>query len=124
MPIGTVLIVDDSKTSRRLLRNILEKNNFEVLGEAENGEEGWMQFRKLNPDIITMDITMPKMDGIEALSLIHRDDAHAKVIMITAAGQNEKMVEAIRRGAYDFITKPLDEEKVIKVMIDAIEDGK
>ncbi len=124
MSIARVLIVDDSKTSRKLLRSILENGNFEVIGEAVDGEEGWLQSKELKPDIVTMDITMPKMDGIEALSLIHRDDAHAKVIMITAAGQNEKMVEAIRRGAYDFITKPLDEEKVIKVMIDAIEDGK
>ena len=120
MGIAKVLIVDDSRTSRRLLRELLERNGFEVAGEASNGEEGWQMYGQVKPDLVTMDITMPKMDGIESLSLILRDDSEAKIIMITAAGQREKMVEAIKRGAFDFLTKPFDEEKVIQTLKDAL----
>ena len=120
MALARVLIVDDSKTSRKLMRNILEANDYEVAGEASNGEEAWMQYKELKPDVVTMDITMPKMDGIEALSLIRKDDPDAKIIMISAAGQREKMVEALKRGAQDFVTKPFDEEKVVSTLKDVL----
>lgn len=110
---ATVLIVDDSRTSRKILRGVLERGGFEIVGEATNGEEGYLKYKELNPDIVTMDITMPTMDGIESLSLIKHADENAKVVMITAAGQKEKMVDALKRGAEEFITKPFDEAEVL-----------
>ena len=110
---ATILIVDDSKTSRKMLRAALEKGGFEIIGEANNGEEGFVKYKELKPDVVTMDITMPSMDGIESLALIKHADENAKVIMITAAGQKEKMVEALKCGAEDFITKPYEEDIVI-----------
>ena len=113
---ATVLIVDDSKTSRRILRNLLEENGFTVIGDAENGEQGYLKYKELRPDIVTMDITMPNMDGIESLSLIKRENENAKVVMITAAGQKEKMVDALKRGADEFITKPFDAKEIISIL--------
>lgn len=113
---ATVMIVDDSRTSRKLLRDLLEKGGFTVVGEAGDGEEGWLLYKELKPDIVTMDITMPKMDGIESLTMIKKDDPDAKIVMITAAGQNEKMVEALKRGAKDFLVKPFEEEKVLSTL--------
>jgi len=110
---ATILIVDDSKTSRKMLRAVLEKGNYEIIGEASNGEEGFVKYKELKPDLVTMDITMPSMDGIESLALIKHEDESAKVIMITAAGQKEKMVEALKSGAEDFITKPYEEDIVL-----------
>ena len=108
-----ILIVDDSKISRRVLRDILEKHGHSIVSEATNGQEAYNDYGRLHPDIVTMDITMPVMDGIESLKLIHKSYPEAKVIMITAAGQNEKVVEAVESGAVEFVTKPLDEGKVI-----------
>lgn len=113
---ATVLIVDDSRTSRKILRAALEKGGFSIIGEAANGEEGYLKYKELHPDIVTMDITMPTMDGIESLSLIKREDKNAKVVMITAAGQKEKMVEALKRGAEEFIMKPFDEPEVLETL--------
>ena len=113
---ATVLIVDDSKTSRRILGDVLKNMGLEVVGEAVNGEEGFLKYKELRPDLVTMDITMPVMDGIESLSLIKHVDENAKVIMITAAGQKEKMVEALKRGADEFITKPFDEAEVLNAI--------
>lgn len=113
---ATVLMVDDSAVSRKVLRNILEKGGYEVIGEAVNGEEGYLKFKELKPDIVTMDITMPVMDGIESLSLIKRENEDTKVVMITASGQREKMVEALKRGAEEFILKPFEEEEILKTL--------
>ncbi|MCM1327621.1 MAG: response regulator [Bacteroidales bacterium] len=113
---ATVLMVDDSAVSRKVLRNILEKGGYEVIGEAVNGEEGYLKYKELKPDIVTMDITMPVMDGIESLSLIKRDNEDTKVIMITASGQREKMVEALKRGAEEFILKPFEEDEILKTL--------
>ncbi len=113
---ATVLMVDDSRTSRRILRNVLERGGFEVLDEAANGEEGYLKYKQLQPDIVTMDITMPVMDGIESLTLIKKANPDSKVVMITAAGQKEKMVEALKRGADEFITKPFDEAEVLNAL--------
>ncbi|MBQ9141301.1 MAG: response regulator [Lachnospiraceae bacterium] len=113
---ATVLIVDDSRTSRKLLRNVLERGGFVITGEAVNGEDGYLKYKELKPDLVTMDITMPNMDGIESLSLIKHENANAKVVMITAAGQKEKMVDALKRGADDFITKPFDEAEILTTL--------
>lgn len=121
---ATVLIVDDSRTSRKILKNLLEENGFTVVGDAENGEIGYLKYKELRPDIVTMDITMPSMDGIESLSLIKRENADAKVVMITAAGQKEKMVEALKRGADEFITKPFDQKEIINILNKVVESSK
>ena len=111
-----VLVVDDSRTSRRILKDILERAGYNVVYEAINGKEGVEQYRKLQPDIVTMDITMPEMDGIEALKNIKSEFPDAKVVMITAAGQKDKMMEAVKIGATEFVAKPFVEETVLEAL--------
>ena len=111
-----VLIVDDSRTSRRILRNILTENGHEVVGEAENGQIGYEKYIELSPDIITLDITMPVLDGLGSLKKIMAYDEKAHVIMITAAGQKNKMVDAIKLGANEFIQKPFEPEQILSVI--------
>ena len=112
----TAIIIDDSKTSRSILRNILEENNYEVLAEATNGEEGFDKYQELQPDFVTLDITMPVMDGIETLTKIKEFDPEAVVIMVTAAGQKQKMLEAIKLGAAEFVTKPFETGQIINIL--------
>ena len=112
----TVLIVDDSKTSRSVLRNILVEHGYEVVAEAENGQEGYDKYCDLHPDFVTLDITMPVMDGIQTLVKIKEYDPAAKVIMVTAAGQKSKMLEAIKMGAAEFVTKPFETEQIISIL--------
>lgn len=113
---ATVLVVDDSRTSRRKLKEVLEKMGHTIVGEAVNGEDGFIKYKDLNPDLVTLDITMPKLDGIEALQLIRKHNKDAKAVMITAAGQREKMVQAVKYGASEFITKPYEAEEVTKII--------
>lgn len=112
----SVLIVDDSRTSRKVLRDILDRAGYKVAGEAINGKEGVAYYVKFRPDIVTMDITMPEMDGIEALRQIKRENPDAKVIMITAAGQKDKMMEAVKLGAAEFVAKPFIEDTVLEAL--------
>ncbi|OCA97194.1 response regulator [Clostridium beijerinckii] len=111
-----VLIVDDAVYMRLSLREILERNGFEVIGDAENGIEAIDKYKMLSPDIVTMamDITMPEMDGIQALEEIKKIDSNAKVVMISAMGQEYIVRESIMNGAKGFIVKPFKEENVIK----------
>ena len=111
---GTAVIVDDSTMSRKILRNLLEEAGYTVVEEAVNGAEAIEAYRDFNPDFITLDITMPVMDGIEALKKIMEYDSSANVIMISAAGQQKKIVEALKIGASKFVTKPFDKEDVLK----------
>lgn len=111
---GTILIVDDSQLIRRMLRALLEDNGYAVIGEAANGQEAVEEYKRLKPDVVTLDITMPKLDGVGALKGIMEYDADAKVIMITAAGQKQKVVEALKLGAKAFIMKPFNKEDVLK----------
>ena len=110
---GTVGIVDDSKMSRKILRNILEGAGYAVIAEATDGEEGIAAYMQYKPDILTLDITMPNMDGIESLREIMAVDKKARVIMISAAGQQQKIIEALKIGAEKFITKPFEPSDVI-----------
>ena len=107
-----ILIVDDSRTSRKILRTILEGAGHEVIGEAVDGVDGVNKFQELTPEITTLDITMPNMDGLEALKEIKKLNANAKIIMVTAAGQQSKMVEAIKSGASEFVTKPFEASEI------------
>ncbi|KZL90354.1 response regulator [Clostridium magnum] len=111
-----VLIVDDAAFMRLTLKTILEKNGFEVIGEAENGAVGIEKYKELKPDLVTMDITMPEMDGIEALKEIKNIDPKSKVIMISAVGQEANVRKSIVLGAKSFIVKPFKNEHVIKTL--------
>jgi two-component system chemotaxis response regulator CheY len=112
-----VLIVDDAAFMRLMLRNMVTNMGLEVAGEARNGIEAIKQFVDLKPDIITMDITMPEMDGVIALCEIIKMDKHAKVIMCSAVAQKRLVVDAIMAGAKDFIVKPFQEEKVQETLL-------
>lgn len=113
---SSIMIVDDSKTSRSILRNILTEHGYEVVAEAENGQEGYEKYCELKPDFVTLDITMPVMDGIETLVKIKEFDPNSKVIMVTAAGQKGKMLEAIKLGAAEFVTKPFETDQIINII--------
>ena len=109
-----VLIVDDAIFMRMKLKDILEKNGFEVIAEAQNGLEAIEKYKSERPDIVTMDITMPEMDGVSALKGIKAIDSQAKVVMCSAMGQQSMVMDAIQAGAVDFIVKPFDSERVIQ----------
>jgi len=115
-----VLIVDDAVFMRMKLKDILEKNGYEVVGEAQNGQEAFEKYQASTPDLVTMDITMPELDGLEALKLIRDFDGNAKVIMCSAMGQQGMVMDAIRAGAVDFIVKPFDTDRVIKAVDKAL----
>ena len=97
-------------------RSILTENGHEVIGEALNGQEAISKYAELHPDITTMDITMPVMDGLTALKEIMNIDKNAKVVMVTAAGQKTKMVDAVKYGATEFLTKPFDANQIIEII--------
>ncbi|MGE5613580.1 MAG: response regulator [Bacillota bacterium] len=111
-----VLIVDDAAFMRMSLKNMLERNGFRVVGEAENGIFALSKYKELKPDIVTMDITMPEMNGIEALKKIRAFDSKAKIVMVSALGQEPMIKEAILSGADYFIVKPFKEEHVVEVL--------
>ena len=111
-----ILIVDDSRTSRKVLRGILEEGGHEVVDEAVNGQEGVQKFQACKPDIVSMDIAMPVLDGMEALKMIKALKPDMKVVMVTAAGQKSKMIDCIKLGANEFLTKPFDKEEIVSVI--------
>lgn len=111
-----ILLVDDAAFMRLSLKTMLEKNGFEVVGEAENGLKAIEMFKTLKPDIVTMDITMPQMEGIEALEQIIKIDSNATVIMVSALGQETKVRQAILLGAKGFIVKPFKEDYLLKAL--------
>ncbi|MBP2033825.1 two-component system chemotaxis response regulator CheY [Clostridium algifaecis] len=111
-----VLIVDDAAFMRMMIKDILEKNGFEIVGEANNGLKAVELFKKENPDVVTMDITMPDMDGIEAVKAIKAFDPKAKIIMCSAMGQQTMVMDAIKAGARDFIVKPFQPDRVLEAI--------
>ena len=115
-----ILLVDDAVFMRMKLKDILEKNGYEVVGEAQNGLEAIEKYMSEKPDLVTMDITMPEMDGVTALKKIKEFDPKAKVIMCSAMGQQSMVMEAIQAGAIDFIVKPFDNDRVIESLNKAI----
>lgn len=111
-----VLVVDDAAFMRMMLKDILNKNGFEVVGEAENGQQAVEKYKEVKPDVTTMDITMPEMDGISAVKQIKALDPGAKVVMCSAMGQQAMVIEAIQAGAKDFIVKPFQPERVVEAL--------
>jgi two-component system chemotaxis response regulator CheY len=108
------LVVDDAAFMRMMLKNILQKGGHEVVGEAENGAVAIERYKELRPDFVTMDITMPVMEGIEAVRHIKESDPQAKILMCSAMGQQSMIVQAVQAGARDFIVKPFQEERVLE----------
>lgn len=108
-----VLVVDDAAFMRVSIKNMLTKNGYEVVGEAENGKIAIAKYEELAPDIITMDITMPEMDGLTSLKEILAVDSNANIIMISAMGQESMVREAVLAGAKGFIVKPFKEDAII-----------
>lgn len=111
-----VLVVDDAAFMRLSLKTMLERNGFEVVGLAENGEIGVQKYMELKPDIVTLDITMPIMDGLQALKAIRLLDQNSKIMMVSAMGQESLVKEAVISGAKGFIIKPFKEEHIVKTL--------
>ena len=116
---ASILIVDDAAFMRLNLKNIL-KGDYDIAGEAEDGEEAVEKYQELNPDIVTMDITMPNMDGLEAIKAIMDIDPDAKIIVCSAMGQQKMVVKAVELGAKDFIVKPFNEDRVLEAVEKAL----
>ena len=115
-----ILICDDAAFMRMMIKDILTKDGYQVVGEAANGAEGVEKYSQLKPDLVMMDITMPEMNGIEALKKIKEGDASANVIMCSAMGQQAMVIESIQSGAKDFIVKPFQAERVLEAVKKAI----
>ncbi len=111
-----VLICDDAAFMRMMIKDILSKNGYEIAGEAENGAKAVEKYNETKPDLVLMDITMPEMDGIQALKAIRELDSSACVIMCSAMGQQAMVIEAIQSGAKDFIVKPFQAERVLEAV--------
>lgn len=111
-----ILIVDDAAFMRVSIKNMLSKDGHEIVGEAANGQIGVELYRELSPDVVTMDITMPVMSGLDALKEIMAEDPGAKVVMVSAMGQEAMVREAIISGAKGFIVKPFKEDGIISAV--------
>ncbi|MBU5594969.1 response regulator [Amphibacillus sp. MSJ-3] len=117
----TVLIVDDAAFMRMMIKDILLKNGFEVVGEAQDGQQAVDKYEELKPDLVTMDITMPEKDGIAALKEIKQINPNATVIMCSAMGQQTMVIDAIQAGAKDFVVKPFQADRVIEAITKALD---
>ena len=113
---ANILIVDDASFMRMMIKDILTKGGFNVVGEAENGVKGVEKYKELQPDLVIMDITMPEMDGIQAVKEIKNINPDAKIIMCSAMGQQAMVIEAIQAGAKDFIVKPFQNDRVVEAV--------
>ena len=111
-----ILICDDAEFMRMMIKDILTKNGYNIVGEAENGAKAVEKYAELKPDLVLMDITMPEMDGIEALKKIKAADANASIIMCSAMGQQAMVIESIQSGAKDFIVKPFQADRVLEAV--------
>lgn len=111
-----ILVVDDAAFMRMMIKDILTKNGYDVVGEAENGAKAVEKYKELTPDLVIMDITMPEVDGIQAVREIKKVDDDAKIIMCSAMGQQAMVIESIQAGARDFIVKPFQAERVLEAV--------
>ena len=115
-----ILICDDAAFMRMMIKDILVKNGYNVVGEAENGQKAVEKYAETKPDLVLMDITMPEMDGIQALKKIKESDPNARVVMCSAMGQQAMVIESIQSGAKDFIVKPFQPDRVLEAVKKAI----
>ena len=115
-----ILVVDDAAFMRMMVKDILVKNGYDVVGEATNGAEAVAMYKEHRPDLVTMDITMPEMDGITALKEIKKINPQARVIMCSAMGQQAMVLEAIQAGARDFVVKPFQADRVLDAVKKAL----
>lgn len=111
-----VLIVDDAAFMRMMIKDVLSKNGYEIVGEAENGQKAIEKYKELTPDLVIMDITMPEVDGIQAVKEIKSSDPDAKIVMCSAMGQQAMVIESIQAGARDFIVKPFQADRVLEAV--------
>lgn len=111
-----VLVVDDAAFMRMMIKDILRKGGYEVVGEAEDGAKAIEKYKELQPDLVTMDITMPDMDGIAAVKEIRKIDPNALIIMCSAMGQQAMVIDAIQAGARDFVVKPFQPDRVLEAV--------
>ncbi|NBG87578.1 response regulator [Isachenkonia alkalipeptolytica] len=111
-----ILVVDDAAFMRMMIKDVLTKNGFEVVGEAENGAKAVDNYKELDPELVIMDITMPEMDGIQAVKEVKKLNPDAKIIMCSAMGQQAMVIEAIQAGAKDFIVKPFQADRVVEAV--------
>ena len=118
-----VLIADDASFMRQMIREIIEPEGYEVVGEATDGVEAVEQYRQLQPDLVTMDIVMPKRSGIDAVRTILAQDPSANVVMCSALGQETLVMEALQAGARDFIVKPFKPDSVVATLEKILEKG-
>ena len=119
--LAKILVVDDAAFMRMMIKDILTKNGYEVAGEAENGLKAVEKYSETQPDLVLMDITMPEMDGIQALKKIKENDPNASVVMCSAMGQQAMVIESIQSGARDFIVKPFQPDRVLEAVKKAVE---
>jgi two-component system chemotaxis response regulator CheY len=118
--LAKIMVVDDAAFLRAMLKDILIKAGHEVVFEATNGQEAVNKYKAIRPDLVTMDITMPIMEGIEAVKEIRKLDPEANIVMCSAMGQRNLIIEAIRSGAKDFIIKPFQTSRVLEAIDKAI----
>jgi two-component system chemotaxis response regulator CheY len=111
-----ILLVDDAAFMRKMIKDTLSKNGYTDLYEAEDGADAVEKYGEINPDLVIMDITMPNMDGLEALKTIRAKDANASIVMCSAMGQESMVMDAVRSGAKDFIVKPFKPDRVLKTV--------
>jgi two-component system chemotaxis response regulator CheY len=111
-----VMVVDDAAFMRMMIKDILTKNGYEIVGEAENGLKAVERYKELQPDLVIMDITMPEMDGIQAVKEIKKINPDAKIMMCSAMGQQAMVIESIQAGARDFVVKPFQSDRVIEAV--------
>ena len=119
----TVLVVDDVAFVRSTLVSILNENGYQVIGEAGNGADAIEQYSRLNPDLVTMDVVMPKMSGIEAARKIVKATPSARIVMISAMGQESLVMEAIHAGARDYLLKPFSSQEILRTLAHVLESA-
>ncbi len=115
-----ILVVDDAAFMRMMVKEILGKNGFQVVGEAENGLQAIARYQELTPDLVTMDITMPELNGIQAVREIRKLNPNARIVMCSAMGQQAMVIDAIQAGARDFIVKPFQPDRVLEAVRKAL----
>jgi len=115
-----ILVTDDTAFMRLLLQKILTEGGYDVVGEADNGKEAVRLFERHRPDLVTMDVTMPILNGVEALKRIRAVDPDARVLMVSAMGQKNMVMQALREGAQGFLIKPFEKEKVLQAVAEVL----